>query len=794
VVLCGWDFSRRAKSGRPSEVLSSLAGLSAGALALTRLFVTPRPLHLGCAPRSAADCAAARHAAAQLGWAAPEDREAQAPARVAAAAWAAAGAETVLGLDLCAETALLAGEDVFAGGLLQAGVLRSNCIDCLDRTNVAQFAHGCAALGLQLLALGLADSCALPQEAPCVEALSQLYQSMGDALAQQYGGSQAHNPVLAAAAQQQQQQKAQSAAQPSEPPAPAGPPSAWRAAGGYSRELLTSVRRFYSATVTDAEKQDAINLFLGHFVPRRGRPQLWELDSDVWMHTLTGARLSGAADGGDWAAQEEEGASKRIAARRRVGADETPAEPPAAGDAAPPPSPPQGLSWQAWERRRSPFGRRQASEPATPGLASFDSWGEASEAPPVRIYAPGCPGGYTCAAPGLEQRQATLGEAQARRAEAAAASSAAQRLRSERAAQRLAASTAAAAACVARSGPQPGRGLGLRDAAEQRSAFERYERVATEREPWAQLFRGQRQAQAEAARAMTEASLDELGLLAWERERDRELRREPLPPQSPDRLRRPGTRPASPQAAREATLAAAAAWLAQPDERAPTPDWLRRPLAAAQAALSSASAAPTAETALRSPSPLCSPEEQKPARSALAALPFPPSPGPELRIWLRSRGDAARAECEASRLALSQLAALSPGVLGQRACPPAANVHAMARCQMALLSEEPAWPKLPYRPQPVTPPPVQRVRPALPRQPSLPSATLGGRVNPTPRAAGAATGWAASFSPSPALRAALQPAAYTTPPRLAAVGLTAFTPIAPEHRPGLLASFAKLRD
>ena len=28
------------------------------------------------------------------------------------------------------------------GLLLQSGVLRTNCIDCLDRTNVAQFAAG----------------------------------------------------------------------------------------------------------------------------------------------------------------------------------------------------------------------------------------------------------------------------------------------------------------------------------------------------------------------------------------------------------------------------------------------------------------------------------------------------------------------------------------------------------------------------------------------------------------------------------------------------------------------------
>lgn len=37
----------------------------------------------------------------------------------------------------------------------QRGVLRTNCIDSLDRTNVGQFTHGMLALGQQLHALGI---------------------------------------------------------------------------------------------------------------------------------------------------------------------------------------------------------------------------------------------------------------------------------------------------------------------------------------------------------------------------------------------------------------------------------------------------------------------------------------------------------------------------------------------------------------------------------------------------------------------------------------------------------------
>jgi hypothetical protein len=39
----------------------------------------------------------------------------------------------------------------------QTGVIRTNCLDCLDRTTVAQFCVGMAALGLQLQRLGLRE-------------------------------------------------------------------------------------------------------------------------------------------------------------------------------------------------------------------------------------------------------------------------------------------------------------------------------------------------------------------------------------------------------------------------------------------------------------------------------------------------------------------------------------------------------------------------------------------------------------------------------------------------------------
>lgn len=58
--------------------------------------------------------------------------------------------------------------------LLQCGVLRVNCVDCLDRTNAAQFAIAKRALGHQLYALGLLGSPNLPFACDAVEVLTEV--------------------------------------------------------------------------------------------------------------------------------------------------------------------------------------------------------------------------------------------------------------------------------------------------------------------------------------------------------------------------------------------------------------------------------------------------------------------------------------------------------------------------------------------------------------------------------------------------------------------------------------------
>ena len=83
--------------------------------------------------------------------------------------------------------------DIFS---LQNGVLRSNCIDCLDRTNVAQYAHGLVALAQQLHLLGITGPPIVDKNNPLAKKLMEAYEKMGDAIAMQYAGSDAHIKVI----------------------------------------------------------------------------------------------------------------------------------------------------------------------------------------------------------------------------------------------------------------------------------------------------------------------------------------------------------------------------------------------------------------------------------------------------------------------------------------------------------------------------------------------------------------------------------------------------------------------
>ncbi|RLN67359.1 hypothetical protein BBJ29_008081 [Phytophthora kernoviae] len=156
--------------------------------------------------------------------------------------------------------------------LEQRGILRTNCIDCLDRTNVSQFSVGMRALGQQLYVMGIKNTPLLESRSQLVLVLMKLYSLMGDAISMQYGGSEAHKNVKNSAARENVKH----------------------------RELLTSIRRYYSNSFTDTAKQDAINIFLGHFVPSEDSPPLWELDSDYYLHNFEVRNGTAACENEDY--------------------------------------------------------------------------------------------------------------------------------------------------------------------------------------------------------------------------------------------------------------------------------------------------------------------------------------------------------------------------------------------------------------------------------------------------------------------------------------------------------------
>ncbi|KAK7108164.1 polyphosphoinositide phosphatase-like isoform X2 [Littorina saxatilis] len=143
-------------------------------------------------------------------------------------------------------------------GCQQAGVVRTNCVDCLDRTNTAQFALGKCVLAHQLYALGVLDTPQLEFDTDCVKMLEELYEDHGDTLALQYGGSQLVHRI-----------KGYRKIAP------------WTS---HSRDIMQTLSRYYSNTFSDVEKQQAFNLFLGIFEPVEGQANLWELPTDFYLH------------------------------------------------------------------------------------------------------------------------------------------------------------------------------------------------------------------------------------------------------------------------------------------------------------------------------------------------------------------------------------------------------------------------------------------------------------------------------------------------------------------------------
>ncbi|CAJ2512161.1 Uu.00g051760.m01.CDS01 [Anthostomella pinea] len=141
---------------------------------------------------------------------------------------------------------------------VQNGVARTNCIDCLDRTNAAQFVIGKRALGHQLHALGILEDTAIDYDTDAVNLFTHMYHDHGDTIAVQYGGSQLVNTMETYRKINQ-----------------------WTS---HSRDMIESFKRYYHNSFLDSQRQEAYNLFLGNYIFAQGQPMLWDLSTDYYLH------------------------------------------------------------------------------------------------------------------------------------------------------------------------------------------------------------------------------------------------------------------------------------------------------------------------------------------------------------------------------------------------------------------------------------------------------------------------------------------------------------------------------
>ncbi|BDD55286.1 phosphatidylinositol-3,5-bisphosphate 5-phosphatase [Monascus purpureus] len=150
------------------------------------------------------------------------------------------------------------GDDAASGLQLQNGVARTNCIDCLDRTNAAQFVIGKRALGHQLHALGIIDGTTVEYDSDAVNLFTNMWHDHGDSIAIQYGGSHLVNTMETYRKINQ-----------------------W---SSQSRDMVESFKRYYNNSFLDAQRQEAYNLFLGNYIFSLGQPMLWDLSTDYYLH------------------------------------------------------------------------------------------------------------------------------------------------------------------------------------------------------------------------------------------------------------------------------------------------------------------------------------------------------------------------------------------------------------------------------------------------------------------------------------------------------------------------------
>jgi hypothetical protein len=150
---------------------------------------------------------------------------------------------------------------------LQNGIIRSNCIDCLDRTNVFQQVIGTAVMVSQLRLMGMDVKEPSGEDDVIFGALTELYKKMGHTISSQYAGSLAHKQTI-----KDNRTKINKAID-------------------KIPELFNTCKRYFNNSFNDFAKQSTINLFLGKFrkfptseLSNDENKHLWDLLSDNILH------------------------------------------------------------------------------------------------------------------------------------------------------------------------------------------------------------------------------------------------------------------------------------------------------------------------------------------------------------------------------------------------------------------------------------------------------------------------------------------------------------------------------
>ncbi|KAK1284243.1 Phosphoinositide phosphatase SAC8 [Acorus calamus] len=137
--------------------------------------------------------------------------------------------------------------------LEQKGVIRVNCIDCLDRTNVTQNYLSTKSLKAQLERMGgLTSSECISMYADIYEKFKMMWVDHGDEISLEYSGTHALKRDLVRFGRQ--------------------------TVSGLIKDGMSALSRYYLNNFQDGIRQDAVDLISGHYSVRRNGPSPFQLN------------------------------------------------------------------------------------------------------------------------------------------------------------------------------------------------------------------------------------------------------------------------------------------------------------------------------------------------------------------------------------------------------------------------------------------------------------------------------------------------------------------------------------